>query len=41
MRLTEVEAMELAEQESVRSSMLFCWLIEINDGDAGAWAECG
>ena len=39
MRLPEAKAMELTEQESVRSSMLFCWLIEINDGDARPGAK--
>ena len=39
MRLPEAKAMELADQEQVRSSMLFCWLIEINDGDARPGAK--
>ena len=40
MRLPEAKAMELTEQESVRSSMLFCWLIKIDDGDARLGAKC-
>ena len=39
MRLPEAKAMELAEQERVRSSMLFCSLIKIDDGDARPGAK--